>query len=507
MRYSVPSSRLWGTLRLSLLTAALFVWMMAPTVTWAHPLGNFTLNHYNRIELSPGQLRLLYVLDMAEIPTVQTVQRFDQDGDGQLNSGESVVFASDKLAKLSDGLQVRINGQRLQLHPGGTPELSVPPGQAGLSTLRLSFWLSGDLPVSPQGSLRAEFENGNDAGRLGWREIVVTGADGVKIADSTASATDTSDELRSYPEDMLTLPLNQTNAQFTLSGGSTTSRVEAGVAPRQTGAAANDGAFAELITLPTLTLSAVLWALALAFGLGALHALEPGHGKTLAAAYLVGSRATPWHAVVLGLSVTVTHTASIFLLGLVTLFLSDIIVPERLLPWLGLASGLLVIGLGIQMTVSRLRARPFAGALSHSHDGLTFHSHGGGQPHHHHATTGAAAGEAMGWRSTLMVGISGGLLPCPAALVVLLSAIGLGRLSFGLLLIVAFSAGLAGVLSVIGLITLYGRRWLQRTSRFQSSAVFAIIGGTLPVLGALLVVGAGILLLYHALPVFRIWQL
>jgi ABC-type nickel/cobalt efflux system permease component RcnA len=209
----------------------------------------------------------------------------------------------------------------------------------------------------------------------------------------------------------------------------------------------------------------------------------------------------------LGLSVTVTHTASVFLLGLVTLFLSDVIVPERLLPWLGLASGLLVIGLGIQMTVSRLRARPLAAALSHSHDGLTFRSHGGGQSHHHHATTGAAAGKSMGWRSTLMVGISGGLLPCPAALVVLLSAIGLGRLGFGLLLIVAFSAGLAGVLSVIGLITLYGRRWLQRTSRLQNSTLFMRIGRTLPVLGGLLVVGAGVLLLYHALPVFHIWQL
>jgi hypothetical protein len=250
MRYSVARSRLWGTIRLSLLTAALLVWLMAPSLTWAHPLGNFTLNHYNRIELSPGQLRLLYVLDMAEIPTVQTVQRFDQDGDGQLNSGESAVFVSEKLAELSNGLQVRIDGRRLQLHPDGTPDLSFPPGQAGLSTLRLSFWLRGDLSVSRQSSLRVEFENGNDDGRLGWREIVVTGADGVQIADSTASATDISDELRSYPEDMLTLPLNQTSAQFTLNGGGTTSCVEAGVAPRQIGAAANDGAFAELITLP-----------------------------------------------------------------------------------------------------------------------------------------------------------------------------------------------------------------------------------------------------------------
>lgn len=136
-----------------------------------------------------------------------------------------------------------------------------------------------------------------------------------------------------------------------------------------------------------------------------------------------------------------------------------------------------------------------------------FDQDGDGQPHHHHAIPGTETGDQLEWRNTLMVGISGGLLPCPAALVVLLSAIGLGRLGCGLLLIIAFSAGLAVVLSVIGLITLYSRRWLQRRLRLQNSPLFVRIGRALPVLGGLLVVGAGVLLLYHALPVFRIRQL
>jgi ABC-type nickel/cobalt efflux system permease component RcnA len=306
---------------------------------------------------------------------------------------------------------------------------------------------------------------------------------------------------------MLTLPLNQSAAQFTLSATGATTSAPSTASPRQIGAAANDDAFAELIILPTLTLSSTLWALAIALGLGALHALEPGHGKTLAAAYLVGPRATAWHAVFLGLSVTVTHTSSVFLLGLITLFLSDIIVPERLLPWLGLASGLIVVSLGIQMVVTRLRASIAGATTGHTHYGTGVHSHSDGTVHHHSTAYGPGSSEPMGWRTTLMVGISGGLLPCPAALVVLLSAIGLGRLGFGLLLIVAFSAGLAVVLSLVGLITLYSRRWLQGTARLQASTHVQWLSRSLPTIGGLLVISAGLLLLYHALPVFRIWQL
>ncbi len=180
----------------------------------------------------------------------------------------------------------------------------------------------------------------------------------------------------------------------------------------------------------------MLAALAAALFWGAAHALSPGHGKAVVTAYLVGQRGTPWHAVLLGLIVTATHTIGVFTLGFVTLALSQFIVPDQLYPWLNLASGLLVVSIGASVLVARARH-----ARAHSHG----HEH-----HHHHHHDHADAAPSM--RSLLAVGVSGGLLPCPSALVVLLAAISLHRIAFGLLLIVAFSAGLALSITVIGLV-------------------------------------------------------
>jgi nickel/cobalt exporter len=173
-----------------------------------------------------------------------------------------------------------------------------------------------------------------------------------------------------------------------------------------------------------------------AFGWGAIHALSPGHGKAMVAAYLVGARGRPRHAVALGLIVTCTHTIGVFALGVVTLTLSAVVVPERLYPWLSLASGLLVIGVGLSVLRSR-RRRPH------------HHHH-----HHHHAS--------LGRRELLAMGASAGLLPCPSALVVLLAAIAQHQVALGLVLILAFSAGLAATLTAAGLAVVASGRALSR---------------------------------------------
>lgn len=243
-------------------------------------------------------------------------------------------------------------------------------------------------------------------------------------------------------------------------------------------------------------------------------ALEPRHGKTATVAYLVGARATPMHALLLGLTMTAMHTSSVFVLGLITLFASQLILPERLLPWLGLASGLLVVGVGVHMFVTRLRATGNRAVLSNNHQGL--HTHTGGWVHSHLPGAGhsipAANGSRtkVGWRGILTIGISGGLLPCPAALIVLLSALGLGRLEFGLLLIVAFSTGLALVLSCLGLAVLYCSRWASRNPAglrlVHASPAATRLATFLPSLSGLLGIGTGLLLLYHALPLLRVLQ-
>lgn len=501
VRRATPLRRVLTTVSAALLALAV------PVVALAHPLGNFTINHYSRIELAARSARVFYVLDMAEIPAFQTISKIDRNGNGRADGDEIDAFAVARQQELMGNLQFTVNGQRLSLAPG-RPDLSFPPGQGGLSLLRLTFWMEAVVP-SVESLARLEFIDNNEPDRLGWREIVLQVGDGVKILDSTVSDKDVSDELRNYPSDMLSSPLRQTSAsiQFSTAGAGrsivTQAQTQAPVV-NGFGSAPNDAQFANLITLPELAPSVVLLALLTAVGLGSLHALEPGHGKTTAAAYLVGSRATIRHAILLGLTITATHTSSVFLLGLVTLFLSQFIVPERLLPWLGLASGLIVIAMGMRMFISRLKDRG-ASSAAHSHGGLGMHDHSAGLGHAHTLMTNK---KASGWRGVLTVGFAGGLVPCPAALIVLLSAIGLGRLGFGMLLIVAFSAGLALVMCLVGVSVLFGQRWLHNRN---TSSLIAQIGPRgvavlerLPAFSGLLVVAAGVLLLYHALPFLQV---
>ncbi len=226
-----------------------------------------------------------------------------------------------------------------------------------------------------------------------------------------------------------------------------------------------------------------LIAIAGSFVWGAMHAVSPGHGKTIVGAYLVGSRATPQHAVFLGLTTTITHTLGVFALGLVALFASKWIVPEQIYPWLSFISGLLVVIIGLNLLSNRLPKIKLLSKWSsghshdqhghdhphhdhdhgHTHDHDHSHAHHGGHTHndHSHLPPGAN-GEPVTWRSLLALGISGGIVPCPSALVVLLSSVALGRTGFGLLLVLAFSLGLAATLTGIGLLLVGGKRIFDR---------------------------------------------
>ncbi|HEY9692554.1 MAG TPA: hypothetical protein V6D15_10125 [Oculatellaceae cyanobacterium] len=246
-----------------------------------------------------------------------------------------------------------------------------------------------------------------------------------------------------------------------------------------------------------LPASSFLIAIAGSFVWGAMHAVSPGHGKTIVGAYLVGSRATPQHAVFLGLTTTITHTLGVFALGLVALFASKWIVPQQIYPWLSFISGLLVVIIGLNLLSNRLPKIKLLSKWSsrhshdqhghdhhqhdrdhnhghthdhahdhshtHDHDHDRSHAHHGGHTHHDHSHLPPGAnGEPVTWRSLLALGISGGLVPCPSALVVLLSSVALGRTGFGLLLVLAFSSGLAATLTGIGLLLVGGKRIFDR---------------------------------------------
>jgi nickel/cobalt transporter (NicO) family protein len=256
------------------------------------------------------------------------------------------------------------------------------------------------------------------------------------------------------------------------------------------------------ISAPQLKPNVVLLTLSAALVLGGLHALSPGHGKTLVGAYLIGSRGTPRHAVFLGVIVTVTHTLGVFLLGFATLYASRFIVPERLFPVLSLISALLVLGMGVLLLVqrgraalrSRLRRKAAHGLIfvpvaeDHGHEGL-MHSHGGVM--HSHMPPGAA-GEEISRKGLLALGISGGLVPCPSAMVLLLAAIALNKTAYGMLLVSVFSVGLAITLTAVGLVFLYARSRLRPSGvpRRWTELLPLMSASFITVIGLALCVGA-----------------
>jgi nickel/cobalt exporter len=241
-----------------------------------------------------------------------------------------------------------------------------------------------------------------------------------------------------------------------------------------------------------LTPGMIAVALGVAFVLGAAHALTPGHGKTIVAAYLVGSRGTLKHAVFLGAIVTFTHTVSVFLLGLATLFLFHYVVPQNVIQVLGAVSGLSIVAIGGWMLYKRLRheQQHRHGVHHHHHHDHDHHDHDhhdhDHHDHHHHDHHRHVPDE-VSWSGLVALGASGGLVPCESALVLLLSAIALRRAGLGLLLLVAFSLGLAIVLMGIGVMVIYAKNLLgarvgtDRSPFFRwmpvaSAAVVLLIG-------------------------------
>ncbi|MGH3071245.1 MAG: nickel/cobalt transporter [Gaiellaceae bacterium] len=425
--------------------------LLAPAAAQAHPLGNFTINRHTTIELSGGSLYVQYALDLAEIPTLQLGKR---------------VRAAGFAAELARGLELEVDGRVAPLSVLDRRTVERP-GAGGLKTLRFDVIYR----TAATGS-RVAFRDRNFSSRIGWKEVVVHAGEGAEIERASAPSASRSDELRAYPPDLLSSPLDVTaaTASFVLGTG-------AGTAPTLDDAVAREhkgGGFEALVSRGDLSFGVILVSLALAAFWGAAHALTPGHGKAIVAGYLVGTKGRPLDALLLGGIVTVTHTIGVFALGLVTLLLSQFIVPESLYPWLTLLSGVLVIAVGASVLLSRLRRRGHG--HSHGHDHSHDHSH------------------AIDRRGLLGVGVAAGLLPCPSALVVLLSAIALHRVGFGLALIVAFSVGLAATITSIGLVAVLAKRAFSRLS--LNGPVVRL----LPAASALAILAVGVGITVNALP-------
>jgi ABC-type nickel/cobalt efflux system permease component RcnA len=504
-----------------------------PPLGSAHPLGNFSISHYTAIRLEPDAVVLRYFIDMAEIPTFQEIQAtgiVPQDGHPSLPA-----YLRQRVDSLRTGLILELDGRPLALNVEGS-EVVFPPGAGGLPTIRLGVHIRAAVDQAPVATVHElRYRDTNFPGRAGWKEIIVTGRQGVMLMSSTVPEHDRSGELADYPVDVLHSPPQDVEARVSFTrqsrpeelatidtpvsgtpdpsfrhGGGETMPVNGArgrIEPARfqvNGRGTPPSSFTELAAAPQLGLGIVLGAMAVAVGLGAFHALEPGHGKTVVAAYLVGSQGTAWHALVLGAIVTVTHTAGVYTLGAITLFASHYIVPERLYPWLGLISGLMIAGLGLSLFVRRYvgsdHPHSHVSGHSHSHAFDHHHDHDHDHPvahlhaHHYHAPDPQHSPSGVSRRELLALGVTGGIVPCPAALVVLLSALSLNRVGFGLMLIVAFSIGLAAVLITIGVLMVYAHRLMEG---FQGNGV--LMTRWLPLTSAAVMTGFGLAIAIQAL--------
>lgn len=521
----------------------------------AHPLGNFSISQYTALQIGRQQVELRYIVDMAEIPTFQEMQETGLVA--RADDASVTPYATRRAETLRAGLSLEVNGRPVALRTESR-EINFSEGAGGLPTLKIGVVYNGQLAADAGGAYSLNYRDGNFPGRTGWKEIIAVAAPGVNLLNSSVPDVDRSARLSDYPTDLVNSPPQQLAARVSFSvsplatvadnssaalkpvkakieaattetkraepirsapeASSTASIAQANTDPTlKTSTAENSlqlransqttprNSFTEIIAKNELGLGIILAALAIAVGLGAFHALEPGHGKTLVAAYLVGSRGTFKHAFLLGLIVTASHTAGVYLLGGVTLYASKYIVPERLYPWLGALSGAMIAALGLILLVRRYRGKDGLLAHSHDHHGAHdhvahghhhhhehdhgHHHHHGGHGHHHHEVN-----QAVSAKQLLTLGISGGIVPCPAALVVLLSAVAMQRIGFGLLLIVAFSIGLAAVLIAIGMLMVYARQFM---ARFQGEG--RIVTRWLPITSSAFILLAGIALTWQAL--------
>jgi ABC-type nickel/cobalt efflux system permease component RcnA len=460
-------------MRKALVAVLVLVGLALPAAALAHPLGNFTVNRYSEIALSGERVYVRYALDLAEIPTYQ-------EG--------SAVRAPGFAASVARNLVLELDGRRVVLTPL-EHRVRARPGAGGLDTLRFDAVFAA--PPGASGSALT-FHDLNFERRLGWKEVVVVSSEGAEVISADVPSTSASDALRSYPADLLSSPLDVESARVRYEPGE-----GQGTQPPLADADAGEvptGGFESLIARGDLGIGVILLSLLAAMFWGAAHALTPGHGKAIVAGYLVGSRGTVGHALLLGGIVTVTHTIGVFALGLVTLSLSAFVVPEQLYPWLNLVSAILVIAVGIAVLRARIlswRRRDQGHAHHHHHQRHDHHHH---HHDHHHHDHHHAPEAGSGLRGLVAVGISGGLLPCPTALVVLLAAISLHRVGYGLLLILAFSVGLAAVISGIGILAISAKRVFEHMS-LDGRAVRA-----LPAVSAVLIVCLGVAMTLRTLP-------
>jgi nickel/cobalt exporter len=513
--------------------------LVAPAIASAHPLGNYTINHYAEVRVEPDRVLLDVVIDQAEIPTFQARQDFDVDADGEVSDEEIEAGRIEACRTLAGAIEVTAGGAPLEL-VALEAGLAFPPGVGGLSTMRESCAFEAALPAPiASGPTDITYADRSFPERIGWREIVARGSEvTLATADGELRERSVSQRLTLYPADLIATPLADQRLVVAASPGGPAlpafdvpdAQPIPGAAPRSAPSPAvstplPSAAPASLATasvpggvsgaeLPSifrqadLTPVVILLSLLAAAGLGAGHALTPGHGKTLMAAYLVGTRGTALHALGLGLSVSVSHTAGILLLAAVVVGFSGAIAPDVVVRWAPVVAAVSIVLIGGWMLLGEVHRRRSTRALvgapahDHGHDHRHDHGHGRDGHEHEHSHRGVThghrppPGSSISWRSLFLLGLAGGLIPSTSALLILLGSIAAGRPAFGFILVVAFGLGMAAVMGGIGFALVAAR---NRVEGMELGQGLARIREAVPLVASVVVLSFGLLLTAQAL--------
>ncbi|GGP81826.1 sulfite exporter TauE/SafE family protein [Streptomyces melanogenes] len=455
----------------------------------AHPLGNFTVNHYEGLVVAPGKLTVDHVEDLAEIPATQARA-------AEMTADERSAWAAERCRAAARDSTVTAAGRpaALTVESGSA---QVRPGQAGLVTLRLECLLAAPLPDAAE--LAVDFHAPARHGP-GWREITAR-ADRMTLKAASVPTRSVSDRLVRYPAGLLSSPPDRTSAELRAAPGGPPLATDSpgpaatGVLPR--GADRWTRALTGLVARRDLTAGFAALALGTALLLGALHALAPGHGKTMmAAAAAAGGRGSLRQVLALGASVTLTHTLGVFALG--GLIAAGSAATPSVVSWLGVVSGALVAGAGTVLVRrawrNRRHQKEHPHGHGHSHESNSPHTHGHSHPHddHHHDHH-----RPVGLRGTVLLGFAGGLVPSPSAVVVLVGAAALGQAWFGALLVLAYGAGLALTLTAAGYAAVRIGERLVRLGRTRTRGRLAAAANRFAPLGTAFVVlflGCGLVL-------------
>lgn len=478
--------------RVRSLAAIVFFLAFGAAPAFAHPLGNFTINHLTKLSVVGTRVDVRYILDMAEIPTFQALRA--ETPDGKMTPAQLDTYARTIAKRVLPDVRLSNNGVELGLEIDRATA-RTRPGAGGLPTLY--FTLDAHAMLPPRGAVSIAYADTTYSGRLGWHDVVV------------APASEPTRELTSYPSALVGSPRATTAVAVAIDArGVATVRAQPTMdaAPSASAGASQmrSNQLSDMLARGTGDLKFVALTFLVAIALGALHALEPGHGKTLLAISLVGARATVKQATILATALTVAHTIGVLALGVAINLFRGYFVPEAIYPWITLVSGVVIAIIGARAVQRQLANRqPLAHehahghAATHPHDHEHVHhahdhghDHGHGHSHDHddleHARAHAIPGTApLTFGGTVWAAMSGGVAPCPAALVVLLAAVALDQVAYGIFVIVAFSFGLAATLTGLGIAVVRGASWLQNRPQFErfvtygpliSAIVISIIG-------------------------------